>query len=277
MEHKNSNLNRLICFFIISHGIPFFITGLFMLLEKSLYITNPLYAKIIYIGMISPTIAAFFIIYYYYQKSERKSYWVSVIDFKRISFKWYLLILSFPILIRCSAALIDVFFTNSFQFSISPDMTLFYAVGLLFFGPIPEELGWRGVLLPELQKKLGFNIGMLVLGFMWAIWHLPLFFIEGTYQYQLGVLSPLFWDFMFGTFFTSLVYGVIYNETNKSIFAVILFHYIDNLTGETFVMTFNAELISTVLRSVAALLILLFYVKRSKKVEPGKPDSEIFA
>lgn len=268
MKRKNLNgcLKPIICFFLISHGLPFFITGLFMLIEKSFYITNPLYGKLIYIGLLSPTFAALFIIYYFYYKEERKNYWFSVIDFKRISWKWYLIIFSFPILIRFLASVIDASFTiNNFQFNISPDLTLSYVIILLFFGPIPEELGWRGVVLPELQKKFGFNIAVLFLGFMWAIWHLPLFVIEGTYQYQLGLFSPMFWSFMFGVFFTSVVYGVIYNETNKSIFAVILFHYIGNLTGETFVMTFNAELISTVLRGVVALFIFFYYVKRNKK------------
>ena len=260
-------------YFLISHGFPFFITGLFMLIENSFYISNPLYGKLIYLGLLSPTFAAFFVLYYLYSKEQRRNYWFSIVDFKRISLKWYLIIITLPILIRFLAAGIDASITaNNFQFNISPDITLIYAIILLFFGPIPEELGWRGIALPELQKKFGFNIAVLFLGFMWAIWHLPLFVIEGTYQYQLGLFSPMFWNFMLNILLTSVIYGVIYNHTNKSILAVILFHYFGNLTGETFVMTFNAELISTVLRGLLALLIIVYYVKdiKNKKNRYGE-------
>ena len=65
-------------------------------------------------------------------------------------------------------------------------MSLSYAIMLLSFGPIPEELGWRGVALPALKARYGFQKAVLFLGFMWAIWHLPLFFFRETFQYQLG-------------------------------------------------------------------------------------------
>jgi membrane protease YdiL (CAAX protease family) len=249
-------------YFLISHGFPFLITGICMLLENSFYISNSLYGKLVYLGLLSPIFAALFVLYKFYSKKERKNYWFSTIDFKRISWKWYLIIIFLPILIRFLAALIDASITaNSFQFTISPNMTLTYAIILLFFGPIPEEMGWRGIALPELQKKFGFNIAVLILGFMWAIWHFPLFLIEGTYQNQLGLFSPMFWNFMLGVLLTSVIYGVIYNRTNKSILAVILFHYFGNLTGETFVMTSKAELISTVLRGVLALFIIVYYAE----------------
>ncbi len=250
-------------YFLISHGLPILMTSIFMLIEKSIYISTPFFGTLIYLGLLSPVIAALFVLYFHYDKKERKKYWKSVIDFKRIEWQWYLIIFIYPILIRFLATLIDAGLTdNSFQFEISPDITLIYAVILLFFGPIPEELGWRGIALPELQKRFGFNFAVLFLGFMWAIWHLPLFIVEGTYQYQLGLFSPMFWNFMFGVLFISVIYGVIFTKTNKSIFAVIIFHYIGNLTGETFVITSTAKLISTGLSGVIALFIVIYYFKK---------------
>ncbi|RKD29484.1 CPBP family intramembrane glutamic endopeptidase [Thermohalobacter berrensis] len=260
VKNLKSSFKRIIYFFIISHGIPFLMTGIFMMLEKSIYISNPIFSGLIYIGLLSPTYAALFVIYTFYNKKERKEYWISTIDFKRIPVKWYLIIISFPILIRFLGSIIDAGFVfNNIEFKISTHMTLTYGITLLFFGPIPEELGWRGVALPELQKKFGFTIAVLFLGFMWATWHVPLFFIKGTYQYQLGLFSPSFWNFMFGAFSISVIYGVIYNKTNKSILAVILFHYFGNLTGETFVTTFNAGIVSTVLQGLVALACIIYY------------------
>ena len=57
-----------------------------------------------------------------------------------------------------------------------------YVLIMVFFGGGQEELGWRGYILDPLEEKLGPWIGNLVLGVVWAVWHLPLFFIPGTSQ-----------------------------------------------------------------------------------------------
>jgi membrane protease YdiL (CAAX protease family) len=138
-------------------------------------------------------------------------------------------------------------------------MNISYALFLLFFGPIHEEMGWRGIALPELNKIYSFNTSVLYLGIMWAIWHLPLFFIENTYQNQLGLFNLSFWNFMLSIIFTSVIYGLIYFKTEGSILPVILFHYIGNLSGETFILTAQSETFTTVLRFIFALIILYYY------------------
>jgi membrane protease YdiL (CAAX protease family) len=46
-------------------------------------------------------------------------------------------------------------------------------------GPVNEEPGWRGFALPRLQAQFGPVVGSILLGTLWAGWHLPLFFIHG--------------------------------------------------------------------------------------------------
>ncbi|MFJ9249057.1 type II CAAX prenyl endopeptidase Rce1 family protein [Streptomyces sp. NPDC101776] len=70
-----------------------------------------------------------------------------------------------------------------------------FFVGMLVAGPLSEEPGWRGTAYPRLRASFGrFQAGLL-LGVVWAIWHLPLFFVSGTLQAKFGLISwngPLF-------------------------------------------------------------------------------------
>lgn len=264
-RYLKSDFKRIIVFFMISHGIPFLITAIIMFTENSIYITNPSFSKYIYAGQLSPTIAAVFTLYFFFDKKEKKEYWLSVIDFKRISFKWYFMILSLPIMLKLFASIIDARFNlHTIEFYMSDDMNLFYGLALLFFGPIPEELGWRGIALPELQKKFSLAFTVLFLGLMWGTWHLPLFFLKGTYQFQLGLFTPLFWIFMLEILFDSVIYGVIYNETKGSLLAAIIFHYLVNIIGEAFVITLRAEIISFILRGLLAIGLFIYCLKKYK-------------
>jgi hypothetical protein len=53
---------------------------------------------------------------------------------------------------------------------------------MIFLGGGQEELGWRGYILDPMEERLGPWLGNLVLGVVWAVWHVPLFFIPGTTQ-----------------------------------------------------------------------------------------------
>lgn len=51
-----------------------------------------------------------------------------------------------------------------------------------------EEIGWRGLLQPELEKKLSHFAATLVVGIIWSLWHIPLWFINGTNQQNINYL-----------------------------------------------------------------------------------------
>lgn len=57
---------------------------------------------------------------------------------------------------------------------------LLAATILSTFGQVGEEVGWRGYLLPRLTERNGLVVASLVVGVVWAAWHLPLFFVPGA-------------------------------------------------------------------------------------------------
>lgn len=65
-----------------------------------------------------------------------------------------------------------------------------FLVSMIVSGPLSEEPGWRGTAYPRMRATMGrFQIA-LVLGVLWAVWHMPLFFIDGTVQNGLGLTTP---------------------------------------------------------------------------------------
>ncbi|WP_220448804.1 CPBP family intramembrane glutamic endopeptidase [Nonomuraea mesophila] len=65
-----------------------------------------------------------------------------------------------------------------------------FLVGLIIGGPLAEEPGWRGTAYPRMRATQGRFLASLILGALWAVWHLPLFFIGGTVQNSLGATTP---------------------------------------------------------------------------------------
>ena len=75
--------------------------------------------------------------------------------------------------------LIHVVVTGHWELKL-PFYTFFLSIpGNLIIGGL-EEAGWMYILQPELNKKYGYVLSSLIAGFIWILWHVPLFFIPGT-------------------------------------------------------------------------------------------------
>ena len=132
-----------------------------------------------------------------------------------------------------------------------------------FFGPIPEELGWRGYALDHLEQSYSRINASLILGFFWMMWHLPLFFIHGTYQYILLQSSPfLMLDFMIQFYPLSIMMDWVYHNTNRSIASGVLFHFCINFFGELIDIPDETKYYRTTAQLIIAAIILYTWKKR---------------
>jgi membrane protease YdiL (CAAX protease family) len=89
-----------------------------------------------------------------------------------------------------------------------------------------EEVGWRGFALPHLQKRHTALVATLIVGILWGLWHLPLFFWNGNPISEQPLL-PWF----ISTVASAFVYTWLYNSTNGSLLPAALFHVALNTFG----------------------------------------------
>ncbi|MHB8062764.1 MAG: CPBP family intramembrane glutamic endopeptidase, partial [Ruminiclostridium sp.] len=107
---------------------------------------------------------------------------------------------------------------------------------IMIIGGGLEEIGWRGFLQPELEKKLPSSISSLIVGSIWAVWHLPLWFIIGSNQSSMNGL----WFFI-NAIALAFLLTATYSVT-KSIFLCIISHALLNAFWDVFVP--NTEVLS---------------------------------
>ncbi|MEF8832353.1 MAG: type II CAAX endopeptidase family protein [Candidatus Thermoplasmatota archaeon] len=107
---------------------------------------------------------------------------------------------------------------------------LFLLIGAIFGGL--EEIGWRGYAQESLQKRMPILTSSLIIGLFWAVWHIPLFFMDGTYQATLGVNTMAFWAFNIGVIAGSPVYAWLYNSSGRVVFIAVFYHALGNILGE---------------------------------------------
>ncbi|WP_321299850.1 type II CAAX endopeptidase family protein [uncultured Sphaerochaeta sp.] len=96
---------------------------------------------------------------------------------------------------------------------------------VLFFSVTGEEFGWRGFLLPRLQKQYSALSSSLIIGLFWGFWHLPLFLIQGDFHAHIPFLLFILQDVALAVILTW-----IYNNTRGSLLLVHLFHAASNAT-----------------------------------------------
>jgi membrane protease YdiL (CAAX protease family) len=96
-----------------------------------------------------------------------------------------------------------------------------------FIGAAGEELGYTGYAIDPLQQRWGALGACLIMGPLWAFWHFPS-------MIELGQAPALMaWGFFF-TVAVRILNVWIYNNTGKSVFAVILFHAVGNTARSLF-------------------------------------------
>lgn len=165
--------------------------------------------------------------------------WRRIIEPSRISLRWALVVLVlWPSLALIGAGAATLVGGATQSLSVEPVRTLLVdpvalvttLVVIFLLGPLHEEIGWRGYWLDRLQLRWSALTSSVVLGVAWAAWHAPLFLMVGYFSSWDFSPEPAW--FAFNIVVGSVLYTWVYNNANRSVLAVILFHFVGNATGQ---------------------------------------------
>ena len=149
----------------------------------------------------------------------------------RVGIRWYAVALLLPVGIALAATALNVLLgaraPSAADLGGWTGLFSTFAFVLLIpaAGGTWEEPGWRGFALPSLQAGRSALVASLILGAVWALWHLPLVVATG----QMGG-----WDIVIILAWT-LVLTWVYNGTGGSVLIVMLFHAMFNTVSGSFI------------------------------------------
>ena len=272
IKSYRSKLSSPWVYFALAFGLTWIIEMVWWQLGISLETASG--QALLILAMSGPAIAAIGLTYLTQDEMGRRDYWLRIIDLKRISVRWYLIIFLFAPALYGLAALLDVLSGGSGATwgKTLAQLTIIPSLLTIFLTPFLEELGWRGYALDRLQSRWSALVSSLILSMAWALWHLPLSFSKGTYQHSLGVGSLGFWTFMIGFVPVTLLFTWIFNNNSRSTLSAILFHCVLNGSLELFTLTERAFTYSIILWYLAAIAITLIWgpntLTRQNKTTP---------
>lgn len=232
---------------------------------------EPLGFILLVLGGSAPTIVAYVAILLTKENGNIGEFHSRVFKVKN-SYKYYLYAIFLPIFIGLFSLGFAFIFSREplVGHSINPLYTFIplFLVSIIMGGV--EEFGWRGILQPELVKKHNYVTSNLIIGVIWALWHLPFFYIVGTSHYGSSFLVFIFSCIGFSSFLTW-----IYGKT-ESVFLCVLFHASINASGGAgLIISFEATTIYTLMSITTILVGYILLFNLDKGSNPNVIKKEI--
>jgi uncharacterized protein len=150
----------------------------------------------------------------------------------RVGWQWYAVVIVGPAIFSLVVAGVYVLLGGSWAAALPPVllgetsllMLPLFLVILTATDGLGEELAWRGFALPRLLVRHNALVASLILGVLWALWHLPLIWTEGASMYQ----QPI-WLILVDIPANSVIFTWVFLHTRGSVLLAMLLHGAANL------------------------------------------------
>lgn len=272
---KNDTTGQVALFCLLSMVLITAVVAVPQLLTRLGILKNEVpFVPMVILGSWIPNIAAFLVIAFVIREKGGIRRLLGEWTRWRVGLRWYLVALSAVAVSLLAAAVYHLVEPASMPGTVDSatvgggaldpvnglTLPLVLAVLLLNLvtGAMGEELGWRGFALPRLQTHWNALVSSVVLGLIWGVWHLPLWFAG------LGWEQMSFMLFLWNCLAMSVIYTWICNNTGGNMVIVTLFHMFYNFGFFLISTIWNIPMergiayLAVVLTIYAAILILRF-------------------
>jgi len=193
----------------------------------------------------------------------------------RVAGRWYLFAAGYVAAIKLSVALIYRVATGEWPRFGQESVGIILAA-IVFSTPFQagEEIGWRGYALPRLAARFGLARASLLLGLIWACWHLPQFFIREADTYRQS-----FFLFVLQVTALSVAMAWLWERTGRSLLLPMLMHSAVNnskdivpstVPGGTNTFGLSASLVGWLTAALFWVCAAYFLVRMSKTESAAK-------
>jgi len=261
--------NRLLVYLLLVFGISWISWGGLAVLAGRDVLTygQPLYMALLVTGGVAPAIAA----YAGTLLTERTD---GLRAYNRLVFKWRLGALWYlmPLIVLLGTIFVAAGFGWLFGRGapgLKQTWYMFFPLfAMMIIGGGLEELGWRGLALPELQKKLKPLPATAILGVIWVVWHVPLFFVEGVAQQGLNFL----W-FTVSVMAHAFVLTWLFDKT-RSVPLCVAYHAAANTLAALVSQAEGVSHVENCLRLLLGIALVAAFVKPAKPEELSSSRAE---
>lgn len=204
--------------------------------------------------------------------------WLESLVRRRVAARWWFIATLSPVVLFVAAAVLVRVSGGDWpdfgRLALAEYANRAWLLDLLFVGTfaygIGEEPGWRGFVLPRLERRHGPLVATVILTPFWALWHLPAFFYRPSYQGGL----PTIVGFVFGLLAGAIVLTFLYDAAHGSVLPVIFWHALINIAMQLAAVT-SQPVVATmnVLLAIAAAGIAVWWTWRGRRISAGGAES----
>jgi membrane protease YdiL (CAAX protease family) len=143
----------------------------------------------------------------------------------------------------------------------------------LYGGPSGEEPGWRGFATPQMQKHYNPLLVGFIIGVLWTVWHLPLYW-SGDYPGGIEAAAVRFiWNTALGVLF-----AWVFNQSGGNLLAALILHTSNNIVANLFPVTNYYMMWAVMIAFTVIVVIATKFWRKTDKLptiqQPSPPESQ---
>ena len=215
----------LLVFFLAAYALMW--ACFFTVVAAKIPAQTPLGALLLYLGTFAPSLSALWLTAQFEGRAGVLAL-LGRIGRWDVGWQYYLFAISYIAVIKLTAALIHRVAAGAWpRFGTEAWYVMVGAIMISTPVQSGEEVGWRGYALPRLAARFGWAWASILLGLIWAFWHLPQFFIPEADTYGQSFLI-----FVLQVTAMSVAMAWLYIRTNGSLLLTMLMHAAVNNTKD---------------------------------------------